>query len=187
MSYHKIWHAVKNPPLDSTNPHYKSKFSSLEAVEKVIREATPDGEAVICAPRFYDGVCVFVVTHIQEDGASEILLELPVNLPTDPQKVLAFITYMRRGCLCAALGIVGEEDDDGNTAAGVGEKKHPKDLTAKQAELSEALIDTARKHEVTVKALTTLVTMEFGPSPRDYSDAECQAAVLWLHEWDGEA
>ena len=36
------WESVENPPLDSVNPGYKSKYASLGAVMRVIRKACKD-------------------------------------------------------------------------------------------------------------------------------------------------
>ena len=48
--------------------------------------------------------------------------EIPFNCPPGgrPQDTGSALTYARRYCLCALLGVVAEEDDDGNIAQGSG-------------------------------------------------------------------
>lgn len=51
-----------------------------------------------------------------------ITSEIPFNCPPGgrPQDTGSALTYARRYCLCALLGVVAEEDDDGNLAQGSG-------------------------------------------------------------------
>ena len=51
------------------------------------------------------------------DGGGGVVSGLKLPEITDPQKILACITYYRRGTLTSLLGLQSE-DDDGNTASG---------------------------------------------------------------------
>jgi hypothetical protein len=77
-----------------------------------------------------------VIYHVEsgEQISSELLL--PQN--TDPQKTGSAITYYRRYALCSLLGIVADEDDDGNatippkTTQSIPQNNQNNEPTAKQ-------------------------------------------------------
>lgn len=104
---------------DSTNPHFKSKFASLAAIHAVIDPLLGEhGLAVMQFPIAADGRagCRTVVIH--ESGQS---LEESFTVPVaknDPQGACAAVSYARRYGLSGALGLVTEEDDDGEAAMG---------------------------------------------------------------------
>lgn len=105
--------------FDSKNPHFKSRYASLAAIHKVV---TPilikHGLAVIQFPVSEDGKAGCVTRIVHESGETmeqTLLLPLAKN---DPQGAGAAITYARRYGLSGALGLVTEEDDDGEAASG---------------------------------------------------------------------
>jgi hypothetical protein len=103
-------------PKDSTNPFFKSKYSDIATI---IEHAKPvlvkNGLALSQLPS-NDGDLVNVTTlllHTSGEWLSSTLSMKPVKV--DPQAIGSCITYIRRYSL-AILGIVTEEDDDGNSA-----------------------------------------------------------------------
>lgn len=102
---------VKN----ATNPHFKSKFAPLDTIIEMIRPILPKhGLAVM---QFTDiaeaGIVVeTVITHSSGQYISGALA-MPV-VKQDPQGYGSALTYGRRYALAAALGIVSDEDVDGN-------------------------------------------------------------------------
>ncbi len=107
--------ALKNPPTDGLNPHFKSKFATLAGILDATRPVlTSFG---LCAMQDSSGS----VTIIHESGE---WIEFPGMLLTpsknDPQGHVAALTYARRAYLTAALGICGDPDDDGNSASSGG-------------------------------------------------------------------
>lgn len=116
------WESVENPPLDSVNPGYKSKYASLGAVYKVIRKA--------CKGIVYMQVwethrrndtedTLTIDTWVMDTEGNRIdLSKLATPIESNPQKQGGIITYYRRYVACTDWGIVGEEDDDGNIASG---------------------------------------------------------------------
>lgn len=121
------------PPIgfDSTNPHFKSRFASLAKIHKVIDPIlSENGLAVMQFPISEDGRagCVTRVMHVSGE-----VVEYPFTVPLskhDPQGACAAVTYARRYGLSGALGLVTEEDDDGNSASepvrNAGKKPAPK-------------------------------------------------------------
>lgn len=117
MSYYDAWHKPVNPPLSATNPHFKSKFSPLDKCEKAWRDTlAPHKLALRVAPVYRDGQQLMVATIVDKDGNESEAASCLMQLPADPQKAGSAITYYRRYVGNAALGLVGDQDDDGNAA-----------------------------------------------------------------------
>ena len=115
------WESVENPPLDSVNPGFKnSKYASLGAVLKVIRKA--------CKGIVYMQVwethkrndtedTLTIDTWVMDTEGNRIdLSKLATPIESNPQKQGGIITYYRRYVACTDWGIVGEEDDDAESA-----------------------------------------------------------------------
>lgn len=130
---------IQNPSKNATNPHFKSKYSTLDEGLNVVREAL---SAV--------GICVFQRTYIVD---SVVILETVLGhssgewlssnypviaMPYKPQDGLSSLTYARRGALFAAVGIAGE-DDDGNTANKAGLIAKPQQGAVTEEESSKIL------------------------------------------------
>ena len=112
------WSRVENPPLDSVNPHFKSKFASLGAVLKAIRKACGD-IAYIQAFDVADmgGESILHIKSWVQDGEGRLeLSRLRMPITDNPQQQGSIITYYRRYVAVTDWGIVGEEDDDAESA-----------------------------------------------------------------------
>jgi len=123
----RLRQAIKNPPLDGINPHFKSKYATLAAVLDVVRAACDEAEV-----DFHQGIRAVrdgeaghgyqMVTSTHDGHGTIDQCEIPFTMPADPQKAGSLITYLRRYSLCMLFGIVGEDDDDGNAASTPTEK-----------------------------------------------------------------
>jgi ERF superfamily protein len=112
----------KNAPdlhRDATNPHFQSKFLSLEGLmAKVIPAANAAGLVISQSPTTVDTFPALRTRIIHAESGEEIedvMLLMPGK--QDPQGQGSAITYARRYSLMAALGLVADEDDDGNGSA----------------------------------------------------------------------
>ena len=105
---------------DANNPFTKSKYATLNSVMDSCREALLSNGIWLCqypvpADPGYLGL-VTKLTHAESGQWQSSLAVVP--LPTaDPQGVGISMTYMRRYALSAMLGIVTEEDTDGELAS----------------------------------------------------------------------
>ncbi len=108
--------AVKN----STNPHLKNRYADIAAVYEAIREVLPKyGLSVAQMILPADGKAHVRTMLMHESGewlASECVL--PPDRAGGPQGMGSAITYARRYSLSAMVGVVSEEDDDGEAAQG---------------------------------------------------------------------
>ena len=111
--------AIKPVHKTSTNPFFHSKYANLETVSEACMSALgANGIAVVQSPSGGDGATVGITTMLLHTSG-EWLCETAVYplAKSDPQGVGSAITYGRRYGLAAMVGLVSDEDDDGNGAS----------------------------------------------------------------------
>lgn len=115
---------------DKVNPFFKSSYADLGSVWDAARPVLSKY-----------GLCVMQTTEMSSDGARIIMVTtlahtsgqwmkslLPLNpAKNDSQGIGAAITYLRRYSLSALVGVVCDDDDDGEEDAGRG-KQQPKSI-----------------------------------------------------------
>ncbi len=113
--------AVTPPKKTAVNPHFKSRFADLADVLEAVR--APLAAQGLSLTQMAVGACdgyVRVVTLVAHKSGQWLkgVLDMPLAQKT-PQGVGSAISYARRYCAMAALGIAAE-DDDGERAEGRG-------------------------------------------------------------------
>jgi len=102
---------------DSSNPFFKSKYADLASVWQACKEPlSKNGLAVIQATSYIDGHLTLVTTLAHASGQWMRSFMPIVTEKQNAQGIGSAITYMRRYCLSAMVGITCDEDDDGNAA-----------------------------------------------------------------------
>jgi len=129
----KVQAVMSSASKDAANPFFKSKYADLPAVWNVARgPITENGLSIaqvskIAEPIYLDEgngktalrIGVIVETVLMHSSGQWISGECYFPLSkNDPQGVGSAITYGRRYGMAAILGIVADEDDDGNSASG---------------------------------------------------------------------
>lgn len=121
------------------NPHFGSSYADLAAI---MDEAMPalgkNGLAIVqnLVESSPDEVRLLTTLyHTSGQWLSSLITLRPSK--TDPQGVGSAITYARRYSLSPLLGIVTEEDDDGNAASGPGNTKAQAPAPAQKAKKAE--------------------------------------------------
>ncbi len=101
--------------FDAINPHYKSKYSKLPAVWDACREPlSKNGLCVMQTISEQDGK-VYLTTTLAHSSGQWIKSILPViSTKADNHGMTSGITYSRRNALSAIVGVVSDDDDDGN-------------------------------------------------------------------------
>ena len=103
---------MKNPPVDSVNPHFRSKYASLAAVrDAVVAALAAQGLAVVQPLSTPEGRLTCETWLLHESG--EYLatsMTLPVDPPT-PQGYGLVATYLRRYALTALLCVAGDDEE----------------------------------------------------------------------------
>lgn len=104
---------------DKLNPHFKSKFVSLDhLIAKTRPVLNKHGLAIVQLPRRGADGQPELRTRITHVAGGSLVEDAPL-LPgkQDMQGLGAAITYMRRFAWASACGIVSETDDDGESIA----------------------------------------------------------------------
>ncbi|MBA1249893.1 ERF family protein [Pseudomonas luteola] len=107
---------IENAKKDSTNPHFRSSYSSLAEILDTCRPVlSKNGLSITQMPGFEDGK-VSVETMIMHESGEWIssTLTVPVG-KQDAQGVGSATSYARRYALAAVVGIA-QADDDGEAA-----------------------------------------------------------------------
>ena len=100
---------------DGKNPHFKSRYATLDSVVEAITPALLKNGLILLQPisQGEDGGMVLITQLWHESGER---FEFKFVLPqlADLQKMGSAITYARRYSILSLLGIAPEDDDDGN-------------------------------------------------------------------------
>jgi len=105
-------------PKGSVNPFFKSKYAALP---DVVSHATPIlSKHGLAISQFIDGEYTegdALTTYLLHSSGQFISHTMRLHLvKDDPQAQGSAVTYARRYAYMAALGLVADEDDDGNKA-----------------------------------------------------------------------
>jgi hypothetical protein len=111
---HAVQGAVNGVGKDSVNPHFRSRYASLENVVDTIRPACQDaGLVVIQAPgQILDG-CLDLTTMIVHAESGEWMrstMQIPLDKP-GPQAAGSAMTYGERYSLMAVFNLPPTDDD----------------------------------------------------------------------------
>lgn len=110
---------MKNPSFDAQNPHFKNKFASLAAVRNaVVPSLSSHGIAMTQELITTEQGGIGCLTHLFHSTGQWMTFGPFVMIPTksDPQGFGSAGTYCKRYALMAVAGIVGDEDDDAESA-----------------------------------------------------------------------
>lgn len=145
---------MKPAAKDSENPHFRSKYADLASCWDAARgPLTANGLSVVQTcdiPEQGQGVIVeTTVAHLSGEFITGRMF-VPVA-KYDAQGIGSALTYGRRYGFCAAIGMVADDDDDGNEAVGKGKVDNRSQTnTAKKQEQSPASVEAglseAQKH-----------------------------------------
>jgi hypothetical protein len=132
---------IKSALKGNVNPHFKSKYADLAAVKEACGDAlSANGIAVVQAHGFEGERFILTTRLIHKSGQwleSQYLIK-PVK--DDPQGYASATTYARRISLSSMVGVVADEDDDGNAASQRGNYEPP----AKPAPREDATLAKAK-------------------------------------------
>lgn len=109
------------------NPHFGSKYADLAAIMDEARPLLGENELALVqnlVESSPDEVRLLTTLYHTSGQYFSSLITLKPS-KADPQGIGSAITYARRYSLSPLLGIVTEEDDDGNAASGPGNTKAP--------------------------------------------------------------
>ena len=157
---------------NQTNPHFKSKFVSLDhLIAKTRPVLNAHGLAIVQRPTTVEGKPALETRVIHTSGQS-LSSVMPLILQReDMQGLGAAITYARRYAWAAALGICADEDDDGNQAAASTQRASGARRTASQPESDEVPVRATPEALAAYKGEVEAAGFEWGPVLQRIKDA----------------
>lgn len=107
----------------SSNPFFKSKYASLDAVWEACKDYLAEQGLAISQTTVMQGEQLLLVTTLGHASGQWSKGLYPINpIKLDPQGFGSAMTYARRYSLAAIVGIAFGDDDDGESAQGRGSK-----------------------------------------------------------------
>lgn len=110
---------VKQPKKSGVNPHFRSKYVTLDDTIEAINKFAPKHGLSYTQIPVTSEIGVGVITVVMHESGEYIEFE-PFTLPLDKKNAQgsgSALTYARRYALSSAFGIASDEDDDGNGAS----------------------------------------------------------------------
>lgn len=137
---------------DETNPHFKSKYETLEGVLSATRPAlSKHGIAFVQGASYLESGRVVVTTKLIHKSGQFIETHLSIKPTADTaQAIGSAITYGKRYAGKAILGVDAENDDDGNSASAINPLDHEnKNLKMQVENLRDAVVRLQKKIDQT--------------------------------------
>lgn len=103
----------------TANPFFKSKYADLPTVWKAVKDLMGEHGLFVSHTTFTDELGEYIRTriiHAESGDYIESVNKIILGKST-AQEYGSYMTYMRRYALSAMLGLVTDEDDDGNAAS----------------------------------------------------------------------
>lgn len=104
-------------PKNKVNPHYKSKFADLTSIIEICSPVLNNNDLVVVQTFSVVDQSNTLVTHILHKSGESLSSTIYLPDISDPQKLTAAITYLRRTAYLSICGLVADDDDDGNAAS----------------------------------------------------------------------
>jgi imidazole glycerol phosphate synthase subunit HisF len=105
---------------DASNPFFKSKYATLDAIQEHIRKPLSEAGLVVIQPtKVHDGQTMVVSAVYHVETGESLYSEFPVVVGKHTaQDYGSAVTYAKRYSLTGILNLtVSDEDDDGNKAS----------------------------------------------------------------------
>ena len=132
---HKAKLEIGKVTKGSKNPFFKSNYADLNSLIEAVEPTLLKYDLILLQP-VKDGNVYTQIIDIESGDMVESSLPLPSI--TDPQKIIASITYFRRGTLQSLLSLQAV-DDDGNEASKSVTKKATKLKTISDADFERGI------------------------------------------------
>lgn len=142
---------------DAKNPHFKSKYATINSVIDTLKPALIKSKLFVLQPLIQsdkDGyVAIRTIIGHASGESLEYVSEMKIE-GTGPQKMVSGLTYLRRAAL-VSLFMLEQEDDDGNAA----QKPVPKE--AVKADPFETIMLAARKNGWNEELIAGYINLTF--------------------------
>jgi len=107
---------------DAQNPHLKSRYTTLASVWDAIRKPLSDNGLAVVQIVTTEPDGMYLLTRLMHSSGQFVQATYPIAAGDSrgvsaAQAVGSALTYARRYSLTALVGVVSDDDDDGNSAA----------------------------------------------------------------------
>lgn len=135
----------------STNPFFKSKYADLSIIMETVKEyLSKNGLSITQTLEPSEKVrLATTLIHTSGQWISSTIELLPKDVT--PQAYGSAITYARRYALSALIGVVSDEDDDGN-AASMNKPINDKKMTVTKDDLPDIKVPLDTKIETSTRS-----------------------------------
>jgi hypothetical protein len=118
----KVQQELPTIPKTATNPHFKSKYADLPTIMESIKPLLAKYNLLLLQPLQESpspDVLAISTTIVDVDNNETFstMTTVPIGPNKTPQAFGSAITYARRYALSSMLGIITDEDDDGNASS----------------------------------------------------------------------
>jgi hypothetical protein len=176
---------VKQPEKNGENPHFKSKYVTLDGTVKAIHDCAPNHGLSYTQMPVTTEYGVGVITLIMHESGEFIQMD-PFILPMDKktaQGAGSATTYARRYSLSAAFGIVSDLDDDGNEAENNAPQNKPQAATDKQLGLIDKLLkDVAKARNISKEEAYKTIQIRMKKDMEWFTPSDASKAIEILNE-----
>ena len=131
-------------PKDKINPHFKSKYASLDSIIRATRPALTENDLAMTQTFRHEGDTAFIVSTLHHVTGT-IESAVPIFSEHSMQSLGSAITYARRYGLAGLLGVCADEDDDGNAAGKPEPRKREQTNGAAKPVTPDKLLTGAKK------------------------------------------
>jgi hypothetical protein len=108
---------MKSVPKDSTNPFFKMKYASIDAIWDIVRKPLSSNGLSLIQTTYEQNDKIYLETTLLHSSGEWIETYMPINATKqDPQTIGSAITYARRYSMSAILGVSADSDDDAESA-----------------------------------------------------------------------
>ncbi len=109
---------------DAKNPHLKNRYTTLAAIWDVIRNPLSENGLSVVQVVTTEPDGMFLLTRLMHSSGQYIQAVYPITAGdsrgiSGAQAVGSALTYARRYSLTALVGVVSDDDDDGNAASDI--------------------------------------------------------------------
>lgn len=179
---------VKDPARDGENPHFKSKYVTIDKLLDAVRPMAAKHGISIVQSTGGNGQDIGVTTMILHESGEWLMTDALTIRPVqnNPQGCMSAITYARRYSLSAALGVAWDDDDDGNAASAPAPKAETKSAQPKQDKnyWMRKVQEIAKARSLNADDLKAVLKMQFKKSSsKDLTEDETKNLAEHLEDY----
>lgn len=165
-------------PKDATNPHFRSRYADLPTIMETIKPVLAKHGFAIMQPLLvsdnHQMVKMVTILMHQGGGIIDYVTSMPIEKLT-PQGYGSAVTYLRRYALGSFLGIVTDEDDDGNASSGI--KSEAPGISAAQVKRGYAI---AKEHGYSEEDINAIIAKKGLSGFNKLTPDQYKSFISWL-------